>query len=128
ARLGILPSETIPVHPAVAPYLAEFPRANGSSLGQGLAVHNFPFNQTIDQHFVQGRLDYNLSAGRQAFVRYTLDDTAQFLPTDYPQFPREFFSRNQFLTAEYKHVFSGSLLGTARLGFSRTRIGQNVEA
>src|SRR5690606_40550110 len=69
--------DALPIYPAVAPYLAEFPRANGSSLGQGLAVHNFPFNQTIDQHFVQGRLDYNLSAGRQAFVRYTLDDTAQ---------------------------------------------------
>jgi len=128
ARLGILPSGTTPVHPAVAPYLAEFPRANGPSLGQGLAVHNFPFNQTVDQHFAQGRVDYNFTAGRQAFARYTLDDTAQFLPTDYPQFPREFFSRNQFFTAEYRHIFSGSTLGTARLGFSRTRLGQNVEA
>ena len=128
ARLGILPTGTIPVNPAVAPYLAEFPRANGPSLGQGLAVFNFPFNQTLDQHFVQGRIDYNFAAGRQLFARYTLDDTAQFLPTDYPQFPREFFSRNQFFTSEYRHVFSPSTLTTARVGFSRTRIGQNVEA
>jgi hypothetical protein len=128
ARLGILPTGTIPVDPAVAPYLAEFPRANGPSLGQGLAVYNFPFNQTIDQHFVQGRVDYNFAAGRQMFARYTFDDTSQFLPTDYPQFPREFFSRNQFFTSEYRHVFSPSTLNTARLGFSRTRIGQNVEA
>jgi hypothetical protein len=128
ARLGILPGGTIPVNAAVAPYLAEFPRANGPSLGQGLAVFNFPFNQTLDQHFVQGRLDYNFSAGRQFFARYTLDDTNQFLPTDYPQFPREFLSRNQFFTSEYRHVFSARTLGTARIGFSRTRIGQNVEA
>jgi hypothetical protein len=128
ARLGILPSGTIPVDAAVAPYLAEFPRANGPSLGQGLAVYNFPFEQTLDQHFVQGRIDHNLAAGRQLFARYTLDDTNQFLPTDYPQFPREFFSRNQFFTGEYRHVFSPSTLSTARLGFSRTRIGQNVEA
>ena len=128
ARLGILPSGNVGVNPAVAPYLAEFPRANGPSLGQGLAVYNFPFNQTLDQNFLQGRIDYNFSPSRQVFARYTLDDTNQFLPTDYPQFPREFLSRNQFFTSEYRHVFSPSTLGTARLGFSRTRIGQNVEA
>ena len=111
-----------------APYLAEFPRANGPSLGQGLAAFTFPFNQRLDQHFAQGRIDYNLGAGNQFFARYTLDDTDQFLPTDYPQFPRNFISRNQFFTAEYRRVFSPSTLNTARLGFSRTRIGQNVQA
>ena len=128
ARLGILPTGNVGVNAAVAPYLNEFPRANGASLGQGLAVHNFPFNQTLDQHFVQGRLDYNFSAGRQLFGRYTFDNTDQFLPTDYPQFPRNFISRNQFFTGEYRHVFSSNTLGTARVGFSRTRIGQNVTA
>jgi hypothetical protein len=128
ARMGILPSGNVGVNPAVAPYLSEFPRANGPLLGQGLAVYNFPFNQTLDQHFAQGRVDYNFSPNRQLFGRYTFDDTNQFLPTDYPQFPREFLSRNQFFTSEYRQVFSPSTLGTARLSFSRTRIGQNVEA
>ncbi len=128
ARLGILPSGVVGVNPAVAPYLSEFPRANGPLLGQGLAVYNFPFSQRLDEHFGQGRLDYNFSPNRQVFARYTLDDTNQFLPTDYPQFPREFLSRNQFFTSEYRQVFSANTLATARLGFSRTRIGQNVEA
>jgi hypothetical protein len=128
ARLGILPSGTVSVNSAVAPYLAEFPRANGPSLGQGLAAFNFPFSQTLDQHFVQGRLDYHAGGNRQLFGRYTLDDTTQFLPTDYPQFPREFFSRNQFFTGEYREALSSTMLNTARIGFSRTRIGQNVEA
>ena len=91
ARLGILPAGSVGVNPAVAPYLAEFPRANGPLLGQGLATHTFPFNQTLDQHFLQGRLDYNLGANHQFFARYTLDDADQFLPTDYPQFPRTSF-------------------------------------
>ena len=38
ARLGILPSGTVPINPAVLPYLLEFPQANGPSLGQGLAT------------------------------------------------------------------------------------------
>jgi hypothetical protein len=128
ARLGILPDGSIDIHPAVLPYLQEFPRANGEPLGQGLAGFNFPFNQTLDQHFIQGRIDYNATASRQFFARYTLDDTNQFLPTDYPQFPREFFSRNQFFTGEYRQVISDRTLNTTRLGFSRTRIGQNVES
>jgi hypothetical protein len=129
ARLGILPAGTVPVNPAVQPYLQEFPRANGAPLGQGLAEYNFPFEQTLDQHFVQGRIDYNATASRQFFGRYTLDDTNQFLPTDYPQFPREFFSRNQFFTGR---VPAGALQRArstrCELGFSRTRIGQNVES
>jgi hypothetical protein len=127
ARLGILPSGTVGVHPGVAPYLAEYPRANGASLGQGLAVHDFPFEQRLDEHFMQGRVDYNAGT-RQFFARYTLDDTKQFLPTDYPQFPRRFVSRNQFFTGEYRDVLSPTTLNTARLSFSRTRIGQEVEA
>ncbi|CAN5709926.1 TonB-dependent receptor [soil metagenome] len=128
ARLGILPGGAVTVSPLVAPYLEEFPRANGPSLGQGLAAYNFPFNQTLDQHFLQGRIDYNPDPSRQFFGRYTIDDTNQYLPTDFPQFPREFFSRNQFFTGEYRQVISNNTLNTARLGFSRTRIGQNVES
>ena len=127
ARLGILPSGVVGVNPAVAPYLDEYPRANGDNLGQGLAVYNFPFDQRLDQSFVQGRVDYNTDS-RQFFARYTFDNTTQYLPTDYPQFPRTFFSRNQFFTGEYREVLSPRTLNTARIGFSRTRIGQNVEA
>jgi carboxypeptidase family protein/TonB-dependent receptor-like protein len=128
ARAGILPAGAVGVSAAVAPYLAEFPRANGPLLGQGLAALTFPFNQTLDQRFVQGRADFSPGSRRQFFARYTLDDADQFLPTDYPQFPRTFFSRNQFLTGEYRQVFSARTLSTARFGFSRTRIGQNVQA
>jgi carboxypeptidase family protein/TonB-dependent receptor-like protein len=128
ARLGILPTGNVGVNPAIAPFLAEFPRANGASLGQGLAVYDFPFAQTLDQHFVQGRVDANLGPNQQLFARYTLDDTNQYLPTDYPQFPREFLSRNQFFTGEHRLVLSPQTLNTTRIGFSRTRIGQNVEA
>ncbi|MGH9373933.1 MAG: TonB-dependent receptor [Vicinamibacterales bacterium] len=128
ARLGVLPGGQVTVSPAVAPYLAEYPRANGPSLGQGLATYTFPFSQRLDEHFVQGRIDYNLGAGNQFFARYTLDDTDQFLPTDYPQFPRNFISRNQFFTGEYRRVFSPKTLNTARVSFSRTSIGQNVQA
>jgi hypothetical protein len=132
-RLGLLPAPDgglvqVGVHPAVRPYLDEFPRANGPNLGEGLAEFTFPFNQTLNQSFVQGRLDHNRGANHLFFGRYTFDDAEQVLPTDFPQFPRAFISRNQFFTGEYRQVASRHTLNTFRIGFSRTRIGQQVEA
>jgi hypothetical protein len=135
ARLGILPDPAnpgstflVPVSPAVRPYLDEYPLPNGPNLGGGLASFSFPFEQAIDQDYFQARLDHNFGDRDQLFVRYTFDRAEQRLPTDFPQFPRTFESQNQFTTAEYRRVLSASTFGTARLGWSRTRIGQEVEA
>jgi hypothetical protein len=132
ARDGLLPVggalQPFAIHPAVLPFLLEYPRANGASFGDGTASHTFPFEQRLDQDYIQGRLDYNAGAANQFFGRYTFDDADQLLPTDYPQFPRTFVSRNQFFTGEYRRIWSDRTLSTSRLGFSRTRIGQLVQA
>jgi hypothetical protein len=135
ARLGLIPDPANPgallnvgVHPGVQPYLNEYPRANGRVLGDGTALYTFQFEQALDQNFGQARFDYNLGPGSQIFGRYTLDDAEQYLPTDFPQFPRSFVSRNQFVTGEYRSVLTSNTLATYRLGYSRTRVGQEVEA
>lgn len=134
ARQGLLPDPEDPgqlidvgVDPAVEPYLNAYPLPNGPNLGGGFAVHDFEFDQSVDQNFLQGRIDRNFTDG-QFFTRYTFDDAEVRLPTDYPQFPRTFLSRNQFLTAEYRHIFSPETIGTFRGSFARTNIGQAVEA
>jgi hypothetical protein len=128
ARLGILPTGAVTINPVMRPYLDAIPKANGPTIGGGLATHTFSFDQTLDQDFFQGRLDHHLGARHQFFGRYTYDEAAQRLPTDYPQFPRSFISTNQFATLEYRGVLSDRTLQTARFGYSRTRVGQNVEA
>jgi hypothetical protein len=135
ARLGLLPDPTqpagtrlVPVSPIVRPYLDAYPLPNGANLGGGLASFSFPFDQRVDQDYFQARLDHNFGARDQVFVRYTFDRAEQRLPTDFPQFPRTFASRNQFATGEYRRVLSSTTFGTARIGWSRTRIGQEVEA
>lgn len=128
ARLGILPDGPVTINPLVRPYLDEFPLPNGPSRGGGLAQYAFGFNQTLDQHFGQGRLDHYFNGQHQSFARYTIDDAAQRLPTDYPQFPRSFLSRNHFLTLEHLWVPSARTTHTFRGSFARTRVGQDVEA
>jgi hypothetical protein len=135
ARRGVIPDPaqpggtiTVPVSPAVQPWLDAYPMPNGANLGGGLAAYSFPFDQRIDQDYFQARLDHNVGDHGQLFVRTTIDQADQELPTDFPQFPRTFLSRNAFTTAEYRHVMSSRSLLTTRLGWSRTRIGQNVQA
>lgn len=128
ARLGIIPGGNVTVSPVVRPYLDEFPRANGANLGGGLAQYRFGFNQQLDQNFAQFRIDYNRSERDQFFARYTFDDADQILPTDFPQFPRSFLSRNQFFTGEYRQALTARTLNTFRISYSRTRFGQDVEA
>ncbi|MCC6589310.1 MAG: TonB-dependent receptor [Bryobacterales bacterium] len=135
AHAGLVPDSTNPnnllnvsVNPAIKPYLDEYPLPNGPSRGQGLALYSFTFPQTLRQDFGNARVDRYFGSGSQLFVRYTGDDAEQVLPTDFPQFPRAFISRNQFVTAEYSKILSSRMLNSLRLGFSRTRIGQNVSA
>ncbi|HEX7330910.1 MAG TPA: TonB-dependent receptor [Pyrinomonadaceae bacterium] len=129
ARNGNLPTGgNVTVADAIKPYLHEFPLPNGPNLGGGLAQYSFGFNRQITQHFLQGRVDQNWHDQHQFFARYTFDDADQQLPTDFPQFPRAFRSRNQFFTAEDRFIQSSSTIHTFRFGFSRTRIGQQVEA
>ncbi len=135
ARQGILPDDANPgqtinvgVDPDVQPYLLEFPHANGPNLRGGLAAHTFRFHQAIREDFAQVRLDRTVRTNHQFFLRHTFDDARQHLPTDFPQFPYSFISRNQFTTAEYTQVFSPATLNQLRASFSRTRIGQDVQA
>lgn len=130
ARQGILPglTEAVAISPIVRPYLEAYPIPNGASLGTGIAAHRFGFNQKITQQFWQGRFDHHFTPANQMFVRYTFDDADQLLPTDYPQFPRDFLSRNQFVTVEDRQTISHNMLNFFRAGFSRTRVGQTVQA
>jgi hypothetical protein len=134
ARQGVLRDPAtgqllnVGVQPAVAPYVNAYPMPNGANLGDGTALYSFQFDQRIDQDFLQGRIDANLSPSTQVFARYTIDDADQRLPTDYPQFPRAFRSRNQFVTAELNQAYTTNALATYRFGYGRTRVGQAVEA
>jgi hypothetical protein len=127
-RNGFVGSTFVGVNPAVRPFLDEFPLPNGERREDGLAEYRFGFNQKLRQNFWQGRVDQKVGSKSQLFARYTHDGANQFLPTDFPQFPRSFVSRNQFVTAEFRSILSANALNTVRFNFARTRIGQQVEA
>ena len=123
ARLGILPGRTVTLHPAVPAYLDTlFPRANGRSLGGGGAEYLFSATQPTDEYFAQFRVDHRLGGGDSLFARYTFDDgKVDRQPASKPPitFTQE-HSRNQYLTVEHQHLFSGTLLNTLKAGLNRS--------
>jgi hypothetical protein len=72
------------------------------------------------EDFGQMRFDYIMSTNDSLFVRYTEDNFHGNSDSKYPEYGIVQTSRNYFVTLGENHVFSPTLLNSARLSFSRT--------
>ncbi|MEQ1946720.1 MAG: TonB-dependent receptor [Bryobacteraceae bacterium] len=82
--------------------------------------YTFPFNRPTDEHYGQGRVDWNISQSDTLFGRYTDDRTTQLAPLSFPGFVTDRFSTNRYTTISETHIFSPTLLNTFRFSFSDT--------
>jgi len=105
--------------PSVQPLLALWPVANGPELGSGIALAYSSPTQHIREDFGTLRFDDNISPKDLFYTTYTIDDSTADTPTQNPLSRIDESLREQVLTAQEQHVFSASLLNTARFGFSR---------
>jgi len=129
ARLGYVPNSSgtevlVGVNPAVAPLLNLWPQANGPELlssGQpsGIAEAFSHPPQHIHEDFGTTRFDANLSGKDLLFAVYTADDSAANTPSQNPLSLVNESLREQVTSVQEQHVFSPSLLNTARFGYSR---------
>ena len=105
--------------PSVQPLLALWPVQNGPELGTGIAeAFSHPL-QTIREDFGTVRLDHIFSDRDTLFAVYTVDDSADNTPTVNPLSGVIETLREQVISLQEQHVFSPTLLNTARVGFSR---------
>lgn len=124
ARLGYLPAANgtltnVGVAASAAPLLALWPVANGPDLGSGIAeAFSHPLQQ-IREDFGTTRLDDKISSKDTLFAVYTVDDSVDLTPTANPLSDVAENLREQVVSLQEEHVFSPSLLNTARAGFSR---------
>ena len=121
---------TVPVSPAVRPYLDEFPLAER---GERSAAASRPSRsrstQTLDQDYFQVRLDQNLGARRPALRALHVRPRRASCCRPTSRSSRGPSSRtNHFVTAEYRRVFSARTLahgarsaGAARASARRCR-------
>jgi len=129
ARLGYVPNSSgveqyVGVNSAVAPLLNLWPLQNGPELlangepsGIGEAFSHPP--QHIREDFGTTRFDDNLGSKDLLFAVYTVDDSAANTPSANPLSLIDESLREQVTSVQEQHVFSPSLLNTARFGYSR---------
>jgi len=90
--------------------------ANGDGVAQVLSS---PV-RTIREDFGTVRIDHALSTRDSASAVYTLDDSSAVTATPFNPFSTDLLNlREQVLSVQETHVFSSTLLNTARFGFSR---------
>jgi hypothetical protein len=110
------------VAPVVAPLaqLYPYPNLKSSPTLPYYDEFTFPSTATTNINYAQMRVDQNFSASDTFFARYTVDDGSAVTPLQDPGFATNFAGRNQFATLAENHIFSPTLLNTARLSYSRT--------
>jgi len=113
------------VNSSVAPLLNLWPSpvggtellSNGNPSGIAEVFSHPP--QHIREDFGTARFDDNLSGKDLLFAVYTVDDSAANTPSANPLSLINESLREQVSSAQEQHVFSPSLLNTARFGYSR---------
>lgn len=134
ARIGLLPCKLAPsvpcqpnglanvgVAPGVGPLFSLWPvQTPGAPDYGGIAqALNSPL-QTIRDDFGTVRFDRTFAPSDTFSGVYTIDDSADVTPTSSNLYSTDVESlREQVLSLEETHVFSPTLLNTARAGFSR---------
>ena len=123
-NLFTVPSASVrqgPVAASIRPYLDSFPLPNGQAFGTTRGEYSRVDERTTDENYIMGRIDHQLAAGSQLFVRYTLDDAQVDDPSRLNTGSR-LKTRVQFVTAEHNQVRGSSFLNRLQFGFTRSRL------
>jgi hypothetical protein len=116
------------INPSVATTLSSLPvGAPGSTTGLGnfLGLSADPINE----NYFLARFDYTFSSKDSIFVRYFSDratNTDPFPYSNVPYWPEQDISHDQFATIEEHHIFSPSMINSARFSFSRPNDFDNL--
>jgi hypothetical protein len=117
-----------PVGSVTAPFVAQIPLPNVGIGTTNQFLYTFIQPSTVD--YGQIRLDQTLSSADTLFARFTSDAGSQaekegFFQPGYPQFTSFPQAKDDFATVGENHIFSGALLNSARLSFSRTELASS---
>ncbi len=108
---------------STSPIAGSISPQNPSGLGTGQTT--VVKNQTADENYYLGRVDYNLSDKDAFLARYFIDMQNAFYPFqggNVGQWPELDAGTSQFFNLENRHIFSPTVINVARASFSRTNV------
>ncbi len=109
---------------AVNNTLSLFPATASVNTASNIVKIPVVANQIAHENYFLGRSDYTLSEKDSLFVRY-VSDRGDFLEpfpnanTALAYWSEQTINRNQFATIEERHIFSPTLINTARFSYAR---------
>jgi hypothetical protein len=118
AHSGMLVSGSVTVNPKVVPYLNLFPLPSSPTPGD-TGTFGFVAKQVTNEDFATGRIDHKISASDTLFGTYVFDRGQQQNPDAYNFKLIGNHSSRQTLALEESHIFTPTLVNTARFGFNR---------
>ena len=118
AHNGILVSGNVSVDPKVVPYLNLFPLPSFPTTGD-TGTFGFVAKQITNEDFATGRIDHRISASDNLFGTYVFDRGQQQNPDAYNFKVIGNHSSRQTFALEESHIFTPTLINTARFGFNR---------
>jgi len=110
----------------MAPVVALYPLPT-VDLGNGTGYLFQSNNQTAQEDYFLGRIDYTISDRDSVFVRYLSDRGGLVNPgnqTNPPLWPTFDNSKNQFVTLQERHIFSSTLVNAFSTSFSQPTSGE----
>jgi outer membrane receptor protein involved in Fe transport len=120
ARAGNLASGKVNVDPTVAAFLALEPLPNAGLRGNGdTGFFNFAGQQVVNENFVTGRVDQNISDKDKLFGTYSFDNSPLTQPDGLNNVITTQTARRQIAAVEESHVFSPAFVNSLRLGYNR---------
>jgi hypothetical protein len=125
-RTGVVPNPngpgniTVAIAPAVQPFLALFPVANGTDNGDGTAFYNFSGAQTGKEYYAVGKVDFNLSPKTILSISYQWDTSSLLAPDVYDIKLVGSRASHDNAIASLQNFLTPTLLNTAHLGVSYT--------
>ena len=118
AHNGILVGGNVTVNAKVVPYLNLFPLPSSPTTGD-TGTFSFIGKQVTNEDFATGRIDHKISNSDSLFATYLFDNGTQNNPDAYNFKLIGNKSSRQTLALEESHIFTPTLVNTARFGFNR---------
>jgi outer membrane receptor protein involved in Fe transport len=117
ARTGAI----FPVSPAVQPYLALWPIGNGALSPDGTTqVFTYPGLFHLNENYASARVDHHFSDSDTLAASWSFDRGPYTEPDPLGNVLTSLFSSRQMYEVEETHIFSPTLVNTARFGYSRS--------
>src|SRR5262249_49328487 len=113
-RAGITTAGTFTVDPIAAKLMAAMPLPNGTIFSTGIGQYTYGQATQADEDYFMGKIDQQVSAKDNFFVRFTTDTASNINPLPFPGFTEPISTNNKFLISEYDRIISPSLLNTVR--------------